>query len=89
MAGPKFNILLDKVKYKYDNGLDGGFNISDDSDLTNFVISLALGFGVMIPAGPGVMDIGMGYNTALTKFDSTMDLYNFGVDIQIGYRFKL
>lgn len=88
MAGPRFDILFDKIKIKYSDGSSSEDSIKD-SNLNSFMVGLSLGAGVSFTAGPGKMEIGAVYNTVFTKLDPDADLFNNGIELQLGYGFAL
>ena len=88
MAGPRFDILFDKMKLKDNDGNTGESSLKDN-DFNSFMVGLSLGTGISFTAGPGKMEIGAVYNTVFTKVDPDLDLFNYGIELQVGYGFAL
>jgi len=86
LAGPRVDILFDKVKAKDSTGATATLSLKDDQGYDKlFVIGAAIGAGVSVPAGSGVLDFGVGFNTGLTKVMDDYKGYPYSFDIQIAY----
>ncbi len=88
LAGPRFDIYFETVKYKESLGFTDEYTFSD-AGYNSFLIAIALGGGFSFPAGSGKMDIGLIYSTNLTRLVDDSDVFAQGIQIQIGYGFLL
>ena len=89
LAGPRFDFLFGKVKYKDSDGITSETAL-EDTTVRPVQIGAAICAGVMLSAGPGKLDIGLNYNTTFNTFtDSGDERYIYGLEIQLGYGFLL
>ncbi len=98
MIGPRMDFYFDNFTRKTQLGNLSASSTEKmtQSQLRQFHLGMAAGAGVKLPAGPGLLDIGAAFHTSFLSMDSNavskdnrVKASPWGIEVQIGYGFKL